>query len=107
MPIFEFGPLNWYDIQQSSPDAADLFDGLHSVAKGEMQQASEHWVEMFSGLLQTHASGLDNVPQVAEFVYSTSINAKHNAEARQVLLDRLDVLAVRDHSFGQSWGLIV
>lgn len=90
--FFEHGPLAWYDILENSPDAADLFEGLHSVAKEEVSLASARWVEMFEGLLLKHAPDLRNASQVAEFMYSTSINSKYGAETRQILVDRLSVL---------------
>ena len=94
--FFELGPLGWYDKVQSSPDAAEFLDGVHTVAKQEMDRAAERWTLAFGDLLRTHAPDLSDTPQgidaIAEFIYSTSINAKYHADGRQVLERRLAVL---------------
>lgn len=94
--FFELGPLAWYDAVESSPDAAEFLDGVHIVAREEMDRAGRRGTETFSDMLREHAPGLANAPggidAIAEFIYSTAINAKKNAGNRQVLEQRLAVL---------------
>lgn len=94
--FFELGPLGWYDAVQSSPDAAELLDGMHTVARQEIDRAAERGTEGIGALLRSEAPNLKNVPggieRVAEFIYSTAINAKYNSENRDVLRQRLTVL---------------
>lgn len=94
--FFELGPLAWYDAVESSPDAAEFLDGVHMVAKEEMERAGQRGTEVFSAMLHEYAPGLANTPggieAIAEFIYSTAINAKKNAANRQVLEQRLAVL---------------
>ncbi|WP_416514012.1 TetR/AcrR family transcriptional regulator [Aliiroseovarius sp. YM-037] len=94
--FFRLGPLGWYDLVQSSPDVAELLDGVHTVAREELSVAHERWTALFADLLRDHvpdggASGLP-VDDIAEFLYSASTNAKYNAESRVVLEKRLAVL---------------
>ncbi|MCR9120804.1 MAG: TetR/AcrR family transcriptional regulator [Phyllobacteriaceae bacterium] len=94
--FFELGPLAWYDAVESSPDAAEFLDGVHIVAKEEMERAGRRGTEAFSAMLRDYAPGLADAPggidAIAEFIYSTAINAKKNAANRQVLEQRLAVL---------------
>ena len=94
--FFELVPLKWYDIVKSSPDAADLLEGLHAVAKQELSRDAARWVDAFSELLSKHAPHLSTVGQnqehIAEFIHSTSINAKYNVGSRAVLESRLSIL---------------
>lgn len=94
--FFRLGPLAWYDAVESSPDAAEFLDGVHIVAKEEMERAGRRGTEAFSDMLRDYAPDLADRPggieAIAEFIYSTAINAKKNAENRQVLEQRLSVL---------------
>ena len=94
--FFELVPLKWYDIVISSPDAEDLLEGVHAVAKLELSRDAARWVDAFSELLSTHVPHLSTVGQnqehIAEFIHSTSINAKYNAGSRTILESRLSIL---------------
>lgn len=93
---FQLGPIKWYEVIQTSPDAADLLDGIHSVAQVEMARMADRFVEMLANMLLDAAPSLLNTTpdadQLAEFLYSTSVNAKTAAPSKQVFLQRLDVL---------------
>ena len=94
--FFELGPLHWYDAVQSSPEIADLIDGINSIAQQELIELASEWVQKFAAMLDPYLadrsfSNLD-AKELADFVYSTSMNAKYNAKDRTVLEDRLKVL---------------
>ena len=94
--FFELGPLYWYDAVQSSPEMADLIDGINSVAHEELLELSNEWKDKFVTLIAPHlakslSSNVDLI-ELADFVYSTSMNAKYYAQNREVLETRLKVL---------------
>jgi AcrR family transcriptional regulator len=91
--FFQLCPLKWYDIVHQSPDAAALIDGIHRVATVEMQEAAERWRAHFALEIETHVVGpAINVPALADFIYSTAINAKVDAVSRAQVEARLTVL---------------
>ena len=90
--FFEAGPLNWYDMARSSPGMAELFDGLHRVAKVEMTQATALWNAAFVDALKAEGVPEDKRAGLADFIYSASLNAKYNAADRAVLVRRLELL---------------
>ena len=94
--FFELGPLAWFDLVQSAPDASELIDGIHTVAADELKHSAEVWEDRFAALLIQHAPAprLDtlDVTALAEFLYSASLNAKYGAESRAVLELRLSIL---------------
>jgi AcrR family transcriptional regulator len=93
---FELGPLYWYDIVQSSPEAADLIDGINAVAQDEMIEIAKQSNARFEAVFQAHSQQGSELHlralEIADFFYSSSMNAKHNAANRGVLEARLDVL---------------
>lgn len=91
--FFQTGPLCWYDTIEASPDAADLIEGIHRVAELEMQEAGTRWKAHFSKLIQDHfdTRALD-VDALADFIYSTSLNAKSSVSNRNELEQRLAIL---------------
>lgn len=93
---FRLGPLNWYDIIQVSPEAADLIDGIHTIAKHEMIEIAKLWNVMFETVIREHAveGGVahHNAAATAEFIFSASMNAKTNATDRSVVVTRLNIL---------------
>lgn len=77
----EFGPLKWYKMVQSSPEVAELMDGIHKVASEEMAQAAQLWrsalskeLDMIPGNPSQHSTD-----DLADFIYSMSLNAKYDA----------------------------
>ena len=94
--FFELGPLYWYYAVQSSPEMADLIDGINSVAHEELLELSNEWKDKFVTLIAPHlakslSSNVDLI-ELADFVYSTSMNAKYYAINREVLEMRLKIL---------------
>ena len=94
--FFELGPLYWYDAVQSSPEIADLIDGINSIAHEELIDLSNQWANKFAALLElpltNSSTSSPNAKALADFVYSTSMNAKYYAQNREVLETRLKVL---------------
>ena len=91
--FFEFMPLNWYDAVQDTPQAAELFEGIHRIAGAEIEAAAQRWRGHFTALIEDHfgPKSLD-APALADFIYSTATNAKHGAASRADLERRLSVL---------------
>ena len=94
--FFELGPLYWYDVVQSSPEAADLLDGINAIAQDELIEIAKQSNARFEALIKDHtpkgsASHCEAL-EIADFLYSTSMNAKHSATSRGVLEARLRVL---------------
>jgi len=94
--FFELGPLFWYDAVQSLPEIADLIDGINSIAHEELIDLSNQWANKFAALLELHITNSSpsspDAKALADFVYSTSMNAKYYAQNREVLETRLKVL---------------
>ncbi|WP_342077911.1 helix-turn-helix domain-containing protein [Yoonia sp. SS1-5] len=94
--FFTLGPISWYDTVQASPEAADLIDGMHSIASEEMLEAHAGWTALFSAQIAAHAAAgspaAQNTKATADFVFSTSANAKYDAPDRDTFLTRLRIL---------------
>ena len=91
--FFQTGPLSWYDAIEASPDAADLIEGIHRVAALEIQEASVRWNAHFTKLIQDHFdTGKLDTAALADFIYSTALNAKSNVANRSELEQRLALL---------------
>jgi AcrR family transcriptional regulator len=94
--FFELVPLYWYDAVQSSPEAADLIDGINAIAQDELIEIAKESNARFEVLIQTHTPEGSQLPltalEIADFIYSSSMNAKHTAANRGVLEARLNVL---------------
>jgi AcrR family transcriptional regulator len=94
--FFEMVPLYWYDAVQSSPEAADLIDGINTIAQDELLEIAKESNARFAALIQAHIPKGSMLPvtalEIADFFYSSSMNAKYTAENRGVLEARLKVL---------------
>ena len=94
--FFEMVPLYWYDAVQSSPEAADLIDGINTIAQDELLEIAKESNARFAALIQAHTPKGSMLPvtalEIADFFYSSSMNAKYTAENRGVLEARLKVL---------------
>ncbi len=94
--FFELGPLALYDVIQSSPEAADLIDGLNTIAHDELIELSKIWIKMFEDAISAHippdATSRFDISDLADFVYFSSLNAKYYSANRQVLSSRLNIL---------------
>ncbi len=94
--FFAHGPVAWFDLIQSSPDAADLLDGLNTAGHAELAEGTARWTHALAELLRGHDFDFDAIGQSAEdladFIYSTSSSAKYSAQSRAQLLSRLATL---------------
>lgn len=90
--FFEAGPLHWYDLVRSSPEMAELLDGLHIVAKHELEYAAKQWTAAFAEALTSEGVSSHKQQALADFIYATSINAKYNAPDRDAVVSRLNLL---------------
>lgn len=91
--FFDLAPLAWYDSIRSAPDAAELIEGVHRIACGEMEESAERWRGYFATALaaQYDADRID-IPALADFIHSTAANAKIGATSRTDLETRLKTL---------------
>lgn len=87
---FERGPLAWFDLVETAPDAAEMIDGLNLVAKAEVAEAFAEWTAMFSGLFAEEGAGAPDA--LADFFVSSSKNAKYDVPDRTTLAMRLALL---------------
>ena len=82
-----FGPLAWFDMIQSSPDAADLLVGLQSAGGQELAEGSQKWTRELETLLSEYDVKLTETTltprALAEFIYTSSAAAKSSAKNRQ------------------------
>ena len=94
--FFEAGPLHWYDLICAAPDSADLVDGLNTVAQNELAEGERLWHAALEDMLTPHSAPLGqnhmSARDMADFIYSTAINAKHSASDRTHFEQRLNVL---------------
>ncbi len=94
--FFEIGPVSWFDLIQSSPDAADLIDGLNAAGSDELTQGACRWTQAIADILAHHDGDLSRIgmttPDLADFIYSASSSAKYSAKSRAQLLRRLETL---------------
>jgi AcrR family transcriptional regulator len=94
--FFALVPLYWYDAVQSSPQAADLIDGINTIAQDELLEIAKESNARFEALILAYIPKGAALPvtalEIADFFYSSSMNAKHTAENRSVLEARLHVL---------------
>ena len=76
-----------------SPQSAEMMDGIHRVAGAEIEEAAARWQKRFTTLLETHFdTAAFDAPALADFIYSTAINAKHGATSRVDIEARLAIL---------------
>lgn len=93
---FALGPLKWYDLVQSSPEAADLIDGIHNIAREESEALGRQWTAEFAKLIRASvpegSAAWAGADATADFIYATSINAKMQAPDRDRVVQRLAIL---------------
>ncbi len=94
--FFQLGPLTWYDMVVASPEMGDLIDGIHTIAKDEMSEFAALWRERFERLIKDHtkpgSAAYEDAAATADFLYSTSVNAKLDAADRDTVESRLAIL---------------
>ena len=91
----EAGPLAWYDAIHTSPHAADLIDGLHTVAKAQLDLSDAAWIAAIAEQIEAHCgtvAGGYSALEVADLFYVAAAQAKYRADNRSQLEIRLGVL---------------
>lgn len=100
----EAGPLAWYDAIHASPHAADLIEGLNSVAQEQMVAADQAWVAAIAEQIEAHrgpAGREFDSTEIADMFYVSAVQAKYKADSRpqlerRLLLLRRSILAMLD-----------
>jgi AcrR family transcriptional regulator len=90
--FFLHGPLHWYDVIQSTPDVAELIDGMNAVAADELAQARAKWGAKFSNLITAHTSYKGDHDALGAYIYAMALNAKYGAPDRETVMSRLALL---------------
>ncbi len=94
--FFQLGPLYWYDLTQASPETADLINGINTIANDELIEIAKIWSALFEEVLRQHAEdgsvALEDVPAMAEFIFSSSMHTKMDAPDRKTIVTRLHLL---------------
>ncbi len=93
---FAAGPLAWHDAVTTSPELAELLDGMHAVASEELAEGKAKWIAYIaSAFEQTGLRSRDpdiTLLEIADFLYTSGKTAKDAASSRDDLLKRLKVL---------------
>jgi len=84
------GPIAWYDLMESNPDATELFDGINNVAKVEVTEGMNQWTAMFGALFKE--AGASDPEALADMFVHASKTAKYDVLDRAMLLRRLETL---------------
>lgn len=94
--FYKIGPLDWFDMIQSAPDAADLIAGLNAAGSTELAEGSVRWKTELSGMFEDHAAALAaqglTPADAADLLYASSYSAKVSAVTRPQLVTRLAAL---------------
>lgn len=89
----EQGPIAWFEAVRAAPDWAALIDGMHKAATEEIKVLDAQWIAALDRMLEGHdVATTDDGPslrEVAEFFYTTSLNAKYGAADLEALRRRL------------------
>ena len=93
--FFETATLFWYDTIATSPESAELIEGIHAAAGEEMEEAHRRMTTALevciSRLVGETVTGF-SAADLADYIYSAASSAKYNAENRDQLIRRLEVL---------------
>lgn len=96
--FFAAVPIKWYEMVEAMPDSIELVEGVHGVAREELEALHDRWVIEIERAMTPYAQALETrgvtLRNFAEHVYFTAVNAKYNARSKEDLLARLDVLRV-------------
>lgn len=90
---FNAGPIQFYDMFQAAPEAADMLEGFSAAAADVIAEADQQWRNDLARLIDPFVgtSGFEPV-EIADFIYSSAYSIKHNATDRDQLLRRLSML---------------
>ena len=87
---YEHGPIAWFDLVEAAPDAAEVIDGLHNVAKAEVAEGMAQWTTLFRELFES--AGVEAADAQADFFVQASKNTKYDVPDRATFLQRLKML---------------
>lgn len=87
------GPISWFEAMRAAPDWAELMDGVDKAAKHEIAVMEKKWIASIQRFLVNDellpSNECSSSIEIAEFIYSTSKNAKYGAEDIEHLKRRL------------------
>ncbi len=86
--FFAHVPLAWFDFARSAPHAAEVMDGALKTEEDVIADGDAMMLEALTGVFE----GTDDPAAMADFVYSTAVNAKKVAPSRAILEQRLAFL---------------
>jgi AcrR family transcriptional regulator len=93
---FAAGPLAWFEAVTTSPELAELLDGMHEVASEELAEGKARWVDFFAEAFAE--AGVESrepditLREIADFLYTSSKTAKDAAASKADLMARLKVI---------------
>lgn len=94
----QYGPLAWFEAIRKAPDWAELMEGMHAAAHEEIRVYDARWLAvletMFADALPDRPADAMPIADIAEFFYSTSLNAKHGATDLDHLKARLTTIRI-------------
>ena len=75
----ELVPIMWYEEIRKAPDWAELLEGVHKAAAEVVCVLDADWVAALERVMRDHAPArsAEEISEMAEFFYVTSLNAKH------------------------------
>ncbi len=89
----DLGPLKWFELIRAAPDWAELMDGMHKAASEETSVLDDQWQTAISQMMRTATNGhpptAPSIEEIADFFYSTSLNAKYGVKDITNLRSRL------------------
>lgn len=89
------GPLRWYQVLCSSPEMADLLEGMNDIANEEMQRGEAAWktlfVKMLNDLGVRSRDPKITIVDLADYIFYTAKNAKYGVQDLESLQRRLQV----------------
>lgn len=91
----EHVPVKWYEAMRASPDWGELMDGVHNAAAEELEAIGRTWLAELQAMFAAHKEldfRTDELADVVEFFYATSLNAKYGAADIAQLRRRLSVI---------------
>jgi len=91
-----FGPIRWFEAVRAAPDWAELMEGVHEAASEEIAAQDLQWRDVLTKMLAEDlpetSGGLRTHPEIVDFFYSASLNAKHGVKSVEHLRARLETI---------------
>ncbi|KNG93385.1 TetR/AcrR family transcriptional regulator [Pseudaestuariivita atlantica] len=88
--FFTAVPVAIYDMITTQPEMAELVDEMAATAPDEMIAARADWVDVLATMFRD--ADVADPQGVADFFYSSAINAKYGSDNRDQVLARLATL---------------